>query len=317
VSKPRYPSDAKTLHGIAASPSSFWLAVGLVAFATFVWAYWRTIYSLAGDLNADENYSVGLLVPFVALYLAWRERDALRQCVWRPAWWGGIGLILAAQAARLYGILFLFESAERYALVLTVVGVVLLIAGWQVFRRLLWVLLFLFLMVPLPGRVHNMISGPLQTQAATGAVFLLEVFGASVHRTGNVLTVNGAEVAVAEACSGLRMLTAFVVVAATLAYLVKRPRWQKAVLVISSVPVAIACNLSRLCVTAVLFAMGFGKLAETFFHDFAGLAMMPLAVLILAGELAVMKKLVVPDSPAAPPAALRKPPGRAAVGEKA
>jgi exosortase len=298
----------KALHGIAASLPSFWLAVGLVAFATFVWAYWTTIYALARDLNADENYSVGLLVPFVALYLVWRERDALRQCTRRPAWWGGIGLILAAQAARFYGLDSLVESAERYALVLTVVGMVLLIAGWQVFRRLLWVLLFLFLMVPLPGRVHNMVSGPLQTQAATGAVFLLEVLGASVHRTGNVLAVNGTEVAVAEACSGLRMLTAFIVVAATLAYLVKRPRWQKAVLVVSSVPVAILCNLARLCITAELFAMGFGKMAETFFHDFAGLAMMPLAVLILAGELALMKKLVVPDPLAPAP--------RATVGEK-
>lgn len=314
MSKPRYPSDVRALHGIAASLPSFWLAVGLVAFATFVWAYWRTIYALTGDLNADENYSVGLLVPFVALYLAWRERNALRRCAWRPAWWGGIGLILAAQAARFYGLDALVESAERYALVLTVAGMVLLVAGWQVFRRLLWVLLFLFLMVPLPGRIHNMISGPLQTQAATGAVFVLEVLGASVHRTGNVLTVNGAEVAVAEACSGLRMLTAFIVVAATLAYLVKRPRWQKAVLVVSSVPVAILCNLARLCITAELFAMGFGEAAKTFFHDFAGLAMMPLAVLILAAELALMKKLVVPDPQAPVPA--QKPAPRAAVGEK-
>jgi exosortase len=314
VAKLRYPSDLKALHGFAMSLSSFWLAVGLAALATLVWAYWTTIYALTRDLYADENYSVGLLVPFVALYLAWRERDALRQCAWRPAWWGGIGLILAAQAARFYGLDSLVESAERYALVLTVAGMVLLIAGWQVFGRLLWVLLFLFLMVPLPGRVHNMISGPLQTQAATGAVFLLEVLGASVHRTGNVLTVNGTEVAVAEACSGLRMLTAFVVVAATLAYLVKRPRWQKAVLVASSVPVAILCNLARLCVTAELFAMGFGAAAETFFHDFAGLAMMPLAVLILAGELALMKRVVVPDPQAPAPSA--KPAHRAGLGQK-
>jgi exosortase len=314
MAKPRYPSDLKALHEITVSLFQSWLAVGVVGLAILAWAYWATIHALARDLYADDNYSVGLLVPFVALYLVWRERDALRQCAWRPAWWGGIGLILAAQAARLYGLLFLFGSAERYALVLTVVGMVLLIGGWRVFRRLLWVLLFLFLVVPLPGRVHNMISGPLQTQATTAAVFLLEVFGASVHRTGNVLSVNGAEVAVAEACSGLRMLTAFVVVAATLAFLVKRPRWQKAVLVISSVPVAIVCNLARLCITAELFAMGFGKLAETFFHDFAGLMMMPLAVLILAAELALMKKLVVPDAQA--PAPSRGPARRAAAGEE-
>ena len=95
------------------------------------------------------------------------------------------------------------------------------------------------------------------------------------------------------------MLTAFVVVAATLAYVVERPRWQKAVLVISSVPIAIACNLARLCVTAVLYVVASSETAERFFHDFAGLSMMPLAVLILAGELFLMARLVVPEEQAA------------------
>jgi exosortase/archaeosortase family protein len=113
------------------------------------------------------------------------------------------------------------------------------------------------------------------------------------------MTVNGAEVAVAEACSGLRMLTAFVVVSATLAYLVNRPRWQKGVLLVSSVPIAIACNLARLVVTAALFGAGYSKAAGTFFHDFAGLVMMPLAVFILAGELWLMKRLVIPDKKSA------------------
>ena len=299
MSKLRYPSDSKSPHR-GADRLAFWLAVGAATLAALAWAYWPVIYRLVADLNQDENYSVGLLVPFVAIYLAWRERKALAQYDLRPAWFAGIGLILLAQAAYLYGLFILLESAERYALMLTVAGLVLMVAGWQAFRRLVWVLLFLFLMVPLPGRVHNMISSPLQTQATTGAVFFLEIFGASVHRAGNVITVNGTEVAVAEACSGLRMLTAFVVVAATLAYLVNRPRWQKGVLLVSSVPIAIACNLVRLVITAALFGAGYSKAAETFFHDFAGLMMMPLAVFILAGELWLMKRLVIPEEKIAP-----------------
>ncbi|MCX5673860.1 MAG: exosortase/archaeosortase family protein [Planctomycetota bacterium] len=301
MAKYRYPSDSKARPFLAAvDPLLFWVAVGAASLGAMAWAYGSIIYDLATELNRDENYSVGLLVPFVAVYLVWRERAALGACQLRPSWWAGIGLLLVAQAARFYGLVYLFESATRYALVLTIAGLVLMVTGWQVFRRLAWVLLFLFLMIPLPGRIHNMISSPLQSQATMGAVFLLELFGAAVHRAGNVLTVNGTEVAVAEACSGLRMLTAFVVVAATLAYLVNRPRWQKAVLLASSVPIAIACNLARLVITAALFGAGYSKAAETFFHDFAGLAMMPLAVFILAGELWLMKKLVIPDEESAP-----------------
>ena len=91
------------------------------------------------------------------------------------------------------------------------------------------------------------------------------------------------------------MLSAFVVVAATLAYVVRRPPWQKVALIVSSIPVAIACNLLRLVATALLFLMVSGEIAKTFFHDFAGWTMMPLAIAMLAVELWIMSKLVVSE----------------------
>jgi exosortase/archaeosortase family protein len=102
--------------------------------------------------------------------------------------------------------------------------------------------------------------------------------------------------AVAEACSGLRMLTAFVIVAAFIAYIIKRPRWQKAVILMSSIPVAVLCNILRLCVTAMLILLVNTEVAEKFFHDFAGLAMMPTAVLLLFGELWLMNKMILPPT---------------------
>ena len=155
-------------------------------------------------------------------------------------------------------------------------------------------------MVPLPGRVHNLISGPLQTMATTGSVFLLEAFGVTVSQQGNVIMLNEKiPMAVAEACSGLRMMTAFVIVAAFMAYMVKRSRLKKAVLLLSSIPVAVMCNIVRLCVTAVLFMIASSELAEKFFHDFAGLVMMPAAVLLMFAELWLLDKIIEPE-PAEP-----------------
>lgn len=285
-------------HGVSIPTGKriFGPAIALALLAALAWAYWSTIVLLFKDWQNDENYSVGQLVPLVALYLLWRERAKLRKCRISPCWWA-IGLILIALAMKTYGLLFLYESAERYSLVLMIAGVVLLVTGREVFRKVAWILLFLVLMVPLPGRVHNMISGPLQAQATRGAVFLLDLFGMTVAREGNTIILNNTTpLAVAEACSGLRMLTAFIVVSATLAYLIKRPRWQKITLLISSIPVAIGCNIVRLYITALLYAFTSSKTAETFFHDFAGLAMMPLAVLILIGEIWLMNKLVIPES---------------------
>ena len=263
--------------------------------AGFAWTYWSTIIDLIKDWGRDPNYSVGQLVPFAALYLAWTDRERLSCHVRTTCWWG-LGIILVAQIARFYGLLFLFESAERYALVLTIVGVVLLVFGWRIFWAARWILTFLFLMVPLPGRVHNLLSSPLQNIATDLSVATLELIGVTVSAQGNILLLNDeVTVSVAEACSGLRMLAAFVVVAATFAYVVHRPKWQKVVLVLSSVPVAIACNLIRLVATALLFLSVSGEVAKSFFHDFAGWTMMPLAIGMLAVELWIMSKLVVPD----------------------
>ncbi len=262
--------------------------------AITAWSYWSTIVGLFKEWQRNDDYSAGQLVPLVALFLVWRERKTLAECALKPCWWA-MGLLMLAVAARAYGLLFMFESAERYSLVLTIAGLVLMVAGRQVFRSVFWIMPILFLMIPLPGRIHNMISGPLQTMATTGAVFVLEAF-IKVSQQGNVVTLNERiPMAVVEACSGLRMLMAFIVVAAFMAYMVKRSRLQKAVLLLSSVPVAVMCNILRLCVTAVLFLLASSELAEKFFHDFAGIVMMPAAVLLMFGELWLMDKLTVPE----------------------
>ncbi len=271
------------------------ISITLVLLMVTVWSYWPTIVDLFKEWQRNDDYSAGQLVPLIALFLVWHERKILRQCSLIPCWWG-IALLVLAQMARSYGLLFMYESAERYSLVLTIAALVLMVAGWKVFRKVTWILLFLFLMVPFPGRVHNLISGPLQRAATTGSVFLLEAFGVKVIQNGNVVTLNGqTTMAVEEACSGLRMLTAFIIIAGFITYMVKRSRPQKAILFLSSVPVAVMCNILRLCITAILFIHVNAETAEKFFHDFAGLCMMPAAVLLMFGGLWLMGKLVITE----------------------
>jgi len=271
------------------------VSVLLAMLAVTIWSYWSISANIFREWQRNDDYSAGQLVPLIALFLVWHQRKTLRRCMLRPCWWG-IVLLILAQAARFYGLLFMYESAVRYSMALTLAGLVLMVAGWQVFRNIFGILLFLFLMFPLPGRVHNLISGPLQRMSTTGSVFLLEAFGVRVSREGNVVMLNGEiPMAVAEACSGLRMLTAFVIVAAFVAYMIRRSKLQKAVLLLSSIPVGVMCNIVRLCVTAVLFLLASSEVAEKFFHDFAGLVMMPVAVLLMFGELWLMDKLKVPE----------------------
>ncbi len=271
------------------------VVAGALLLAVTAWSYWATIVDLFKEWQRNEDYSAGQLVPLVALVFLWVERKRLAECVLKPCWWGGITLLVLAQSGRAFGLLFMFESAERYSLVLAIWALVLLVAGRHVLQRVVWILLFLFLMVPFPGQIHNRISGPLREMATSGSVFLLEVFFSGIRREGHIIHVGDHTLGVLEACSGLRMLTAFIVVAAFIAYMVKRPRWQKAVVVLLSIPIAVACNVIRIFVTALLIVLVGSEVGEKFFHDFAGLVMMPAAVMLIFSELWLLEKLVEPE----------------------
>jgi len=203
-----------------------------------------------------------------------------------------VGLILA-QAVRFAGLYFHYGSGERLSLVLTIISLVLLICGWRLALKLGGVLLFLFLMLPLPNRVNNTFSFALQDWATRWAVWLLEMVGYIVKRQGNIIEIGNTRVAVAEACNGLRMITAFFVIAGWLALIVRRRWWQKTVIILSALPIALLCNTIRLAVTSVAFTHISGERWARVFHDYGGYAMMPLALVIIMGELWIMDNIFV------------------------
>ena len=98
------------------------LCAGMVL-ALLVWSYWPVIVPLWGDWRRDANYSVGMLVPLAAIWLAWIDRTRLASLQWRPSQ-AGIALLLGALVLRGFGQVLLFESLERYSLVIAIWGLV-------------------------------------------------------------------------------------------------------------------------------------------------------------------------------------------------
>ena len=82
---------------------------------------------------------------------------------------------------------------------------------------------------------------------------------------------------VAEACSGMRLLMAFMALGVAMAYLHYRPTWQRVVLLCSTIPIAICCNVIRVTVTGFIYILWDPKYAVGIYHDMLGMAMLPLA----------------------------------------
>ena len=196
-----------------------------------------------------------------------------------------------AQGLRYFGLFYMYSSAERLSLVLSIGSLTLLMFGWRVLYKMSPLLLFLCLMLPLPRSVHAAVTLPLQSLATISAVHCLEIVGYTVIRQGNIIHLNGAIVAVAEACNGLRMVTSFLVITGFVVLLIRRDWWEKIIVLISCVPIALLCNTVRLTITAIALTTLTGERWESIFHDFGGYAMMPLGLAAVILELWILKRI--------------------------
>jgi len=259
----------------------------------FVWAFWST----AGDLwrvwQGNPDYSAGQLVPLAALYMMSTRRGAIRKLQFR-FWSGGLLAFGLGVGVHLFGRFYLYGSLENAGMVLCAAGIIMSILGREASAKLWYPLLFLFFMLPLPHRVHLSVLLPLQDISTRVSGTVLEMLAIPVVQQGHVLEVAGHRLAVAEACSGLRMAVAFMIVTAVVVYLVRRPRWQKAIVLLTAVPIAVVCNVVRIVGSACLYNAGLDFLAQGAFHDGAGILMMPVALLLIWVEFRALSNLAVP-----------------------
>lgn len=265
------------------------LASVLVSIA-FIWSYRSGLADLWDLWQKNDEYSSGLLVPFLAIYILWARRSDIALCPIKPSAWGLLAFAVA-QMVRFVGLFLMYSSAERLSIVLSVGALVLLLFGWQLFKKISPILLFLCLMLPLPNLIQGYVGLHLQRYATASAVFCLEVIGYEIIREGNIIIIGDVTVAVAEACNGLRMITAFLVISGLVVLLVARSWWEKLVILASSLPIALLCNTVRLTITAVFFTVLEGEHWEQIFHDFGGYAMMPLALAAIVAELWLLTRL--------------------------
>jgi exosortase len=145
-------------------------------------------------------------------------------------------------------------------------------------------------------RFISIVTYRLQDISARGAYLLLGLFGLDVDLTGNVLTVyeNGQphQLNVAEACSGMRMLVAFLALGVAMAYVSLPTVWQRVALVALGVPVAIFVNMLRVTTLGIL-GMIDSEFTAGEFHHFIGLIWLVPAFLLYMLILWILSNLVV------------------------
>jgi exosortase len=259
-----------------------------------VFAYWDTFTLVAAEWE-NPLYSHGYIIPIIALGLMWMRYQPFRP-VPTSERWIGVGILVLGLAIRNFGVYMTMNPLDRYSFLISIFGLFMMVGGMHTIRWAWPALLFLVFMLPLPSVLEHKILWNLQTLASVCSTFVLQTMGVAAFRQGNLISVPGADLNIADACSGLRMLTIFGALAVAMVFLVERPWWDKLMILLSAVPIALIVNIIRITATGLLFmAVGSdNEFAKKLGHDWAGYFMMPLALGFLWIELQILERLTVP-----------------------
>jgi exosortase len=278
------------LQGVEPRRAAMTLALAIAALG---WVYSQILYHMVLHWRHVPAYNHGFLVAPLAAWFAWERRADLRRATLQGSWLGLIPLALGTGSLAV-GRLGVELMTMRAGFVLSLIGLVLLLLGRQAFRILAFPLLFLFLMVPLPESLLNVIAFPLQLVAAQAAVASLHWLGIPSLLEGNIIHLAHAELFVEQACSGIRSLMSLITLSVIFAHFFQRVAWERVVLVLSTVPIAVLVNALRVALTGIL-AHVFGEEAATgFIHDAEGVLTFGIALGLLLGVASALQLLTRP-----------------------
>jgi exosortase len=262
----------------------------IIFLAAFGFLYWDTVYELVLDWYNDENYSHGFLIPFIAGYMFWQIRDRLKDVVLRPSH-AGIFLVLSGLCIYLVGKLSGEYFTMRVSMLIIFAGTILYTLGVRYFRAVSVPFFYLFFMIPLPYILYDAMAFPLKLFVSELSVGFMQSISILVEREGNIIHLTGTTLEVADACSGIRSIISLLALSTALAYLTQTGLVRRLVLSVLAIPIAIFVNAIRVIGTGILADIYGPKVAEGFFHEFAGLIIFGVAIVILICSAIALHKI--------------------------
>lgn len=290
---------------------SFWpLGIALCCMAGgMVWAFYdffRVQVYLATSQPSDWGHV--FVIPLIAFWFVWLRRDELLQRPLKTSW-SGLWIVLLGILLYITAMMgpgqFIHHLTRAFGVFVASFGLVMLLLGWRSLKVVGFPFLYLFAFgVVISDRIMTPVTYELQDISAKGAWLLLTLVGFDTDLSGNTLTLfeggKSFPLNVAEACSGMRMLVAFLALGTAMAYVGLSRTWQRTLLIALGVPVAIFVNVLRV-VTLGLLSRYDGEFAAGDFHTFIGLVWLFPAFIVFIMLMWAVRKLVVEPPISVPP----------------
>jgi exosortase len=274
------------------TPKQLWQQLGLHAYiriaiiGTLLCCLFRKeVGGIVNQWVTDPSWSHGFLIPLFSLYFLSQSKQEILNARYKPNY---LGLLFLVGVILFYVFNTISPAGYGYFRQLSAVGalwaVVLFLGGRQLIKHTWLPIIYLIFAIPLPDEILRSATIPMRLWAAGASTIILNLFP-NMNATANGVIIEiiykgkalNPPLDVAEACSGMRLLMTFFALGVAMAYLHYRPAWQRLVLLASTVPIAILCNVVRVTTTGFICVLGNPQYAQGFYHDMLGMAMLPLA----------------------------------------
>jgi exosortase len=312
-SRPATPATAAS----AAASSAFleitsrqaWIAGAAFALG-YLLTFWDFLRSQAVHaVTQPSDWGHTLLIPAISGYFVWLKRDELLAEPFRPSWWG-IGVFVMGLSIYMLAAFgppaVQHHNVRGFGAALALLGGALAVFGLRSFRFLWfpWAYWLVFGQT-ISERLLSRVTERLQDWSAVGADILMNTFGIDVERVGNVLTIHFSDgtshpLNVAEACSGMRTLMAFLAIGVAMAALGLTTWWQRTALVLAGIPISLFVNILRVTSLGLLSIID-PNLSAGEFHSMIGLVWLVPAFLLFLGAMWVIRNLVIDEGSGAGP----------------
>jgi exosortase len=226
-----------------------------------------------------EEQSHILLAPLVMLWLFWLRRSRLRSMPSAPSNWG-VALVALGWVSSWLGFREGIQVLWHAGALVSFVGCLVAVLGPRILLTFGPAFAAMLFFIPVPGTIRQLIAIPLQEQATVITQSSLELLGVPASRSGNLLLINGEQVAVGEACNGMRMVFSLSLIVYAFTFSVPLRNSIRVVLLILSPITALIANITRLIPTTLVYGYGSIEDAEIF-HDIAGWIMLPVSMFML------------------------------------
>lgn len=251
----------------------------------------------------SDDWAHAYVVPFIAGYAVWMERDKLARLTPQLFWPGAIPLALGVVCYFFFMLGFPNHMGQGFAIVLTIFGLALMNLGPRIAALLTFPIAYLIFAVTISQRVMQGVTFQLQLIATDGAHILLNVLQVQTEKAGNTLTIFKADgstipLNVAEACSGMRMVIAFYALGVAVAFLSTKQWWQRIALLMLAGPVAVLVNVFRVASLGVL-SLWNPEFSKGNAHMAVGLLWLVPAFLLFMGCVWALKRMVNESPPGA------------------